>query len=103
MAKGKENEIQVKFTVDEEQKHRLDLLAKQREVSVPQFAKLTALGVRMTPAPVINISEGNSEEKELLEGILQTFEVHEDGKETVFVSSSFNPELISKIRKYLKK
>lgn len=103
MSKGKDKDVQIKFTVNEKQKQRLDVLAKQREISVPQFAKLTALGVRMTPAPVVGISEGSSEEKELLEEILEHFEVTDAGKEVIFISSQFNGELISKIKKYLKK
>ncbi|WP_451541582.1 hypothetical protein [Streptomyces sp. NPDC003631] len=102
MAKSKKDDIQIKFVVDEEQKNRLDILAKQRELSVPQFAKLTALGVRITPSPVIKVSEDNSEEKELLEAILEHFEVQEDGKEVVYISSSFHKDLINKIKNYLK-
>lgn len=103
MVKQKNEEIQIKFTVNEKQKQRLDILAEQREVSVPQFAKLTALGVRMTPAPIIQISRKYTEEKELLEEILKLYKVQEDGAETIYISSKFDFELVSKIKKYLNK
>lgn len=103
MAREKETDIQIKFTVDEEQKRRLDLLAKQRELSVPQYAKLTALGVRIKPAPIINILEDDSETKELLKEILQHLKVNDDGSETLFISSKFEPELIIRAKKYLQK
>ncbi|MEK5105111.1 hypothetical protein MKX83_24525 [Cytobacillus sp. FSL M8-0252] len=95
-------EIQIKFTVNENQKSRLDKLAKQREVTVNQFAKLTALGVRMTPAPVIDISKNHMEETELLNEILRYFHEHPDGDASLFISSKFDEELISKIKAYLK-
>ncbi|WP_255261497.1 hypothetical protein [Bacillus pseudomycoides] len=50
----KEKTIQVKFTVNEEQYKKLEILAKMRELSVPQFCKLTSLQVKMQPArPII--------------------------------------------------
>ncbi|MBU4643202.1 hypothetical protein [Bacillus toyonensis] len=51
----KEKTIQVKFTVNEEQYKKLEILAKMRELSVPQFCKLTSLQVKMQPAKVIMI------------------------------------------------
>ncbi len=104
LTRKKDKEIQIKFTVNEEQKRRLDAFAKQRELSVPQFAKLTALGVRMTPAPVVF-----SEEKELLEEILQEFVVLKDDdgkpKDTILITSSIERQkkLLTKIKTYLKK
>jgi hypothetical protein len=50
---NKEKTIQVKFTVDEEQYKKLEILAKARELSVPQFCKLTALQVKIQPAKTI--------------------------------------------------
>lgn len=52
----KEKMIQVKFTVDEEQYKKLEILAKQRELSVPQFCKLTSLQVKMQPAKTIIVN-----------------------------------------------
>lgn len=48
--------IQVKFTVTEEQYEKLEILAKQREISVPQFCKLTSLQVKMQPAKTIIVN-----------------------------------------------
>lgn len=53
---NKEKMIQVKFTVDEEQYKKLEILAKQRELSVPQFCKLTSLQVKMQPAKTIIVN-----------------------------------------------
>lgn len=102
MVKQKGEEIQIKFTVNEKQKQRLDILAEQREVSVPQFCKLTALGVRMTPAPIIQISGSDTEEKQLLEEISQFIRVNDEEMYLV-ISSKYNLELITKIKKYLNK
>lgn len=52
----KEKTIQVKFTVTEEQYEKLEILAKQREISVPQFCKLTSLQVKMQPAKTIIVN-----------------------------------------------
>ncbi|WP_242230225.1 hypothetical protein [Bacillus cereus group sp. BfR-BA-01329] len=51
----KEKMIQVKFTVNEEQYKKLEILAKMRELSVPQFCKLTSLQVKTQPAKVIMV------------------------------------------------
>lgn len=54
----KEKTIQVKFTVTEEQYKRLEMLAKMRDISVPQFCKLISLGVKIRPAqPIIITNE----------------------------------------------
>lgn len=49
--------IQVKFTANEEQYKKLEILAKMRELSVPQFCKLTSLQVKVQPAKVIVVDE----------------------------------------------
>lgn len=94
--------IQVKFTVDEKQNERLEALAGQRDLSIPQFAKLTALGVRMTPAPVVEVKKEFEEEKELLNEILGYFR-NDDGKESIFISGEFDSEMMNKIKKYMSK
>ena len=38
---------QVKFYVDDDEKRRLEVLAKLRHLSVPTYVKLTALGVKV--------------------------------------------------------
>lgn len=38
---------QVKFYVDDDEKRRLEVLAKLRHMSVPTYVKLTALGVKI--------------------------------------------------------
>lgn len=65
MARKKEDIVQVKFEVNTKQKKKLDILAERREMSVSQFCKVTSLGVRNTPAPVIEIIENTEIEKEL--------------------------------------
>lgn len=63
----KEKTIQVKFTVDEEQYKRLEILAKMRDMSIPQFCKLTSLGVKIKPAqPIIINGEYMMPEEEIL-------------------------------------
>jgi hypothetical protein len=49
----KEKTIQIKFSVDSEQYEKLEMLAKARELSVPQFCKLTSLQVKIQPAKTI--------------------------------------------------
>lgn len=50
----KEKTIQIKFIVTEEQYEKLEILAKMRKLSVPQFCKLTSLQVNMQPArPIV--------------------------------------------------
>jgi len=53
----KEKTIQIKFTVNEEQYKKLEILAKMRELSVPQFCKLTSLQVKMQPARPIVVND----------------------------------------------
>ena len=53
----KEKTIQIKFTVNEEQYKKLEILAKMRELSVPQFCKLTSLQVKTQPARPIVVND----------------------------------------------
>ncbi|CEV85245.1 Uncharacterised protein [Streptococcus pneumoniae] len=53
----KEKTIQIKFTVNEEQYKKLEILAKMRELSVPQFCKLTSLQVKMQSARPIVVND----------------------------------------------
>ncbi|KAB2397082.1 MULTISPECIES: hypothetical protein [Bacillus cereus group] len=65
MDKGKS--IQIKFIVDEEQYKKLEILAKMRELSVPQFCKLTSLQVKIQPArPIVVNDEYVMPESEVL-------------------------------------
>ncbi len=92
-----EKKFQVKFEVNNEQRKRLEYLAKERDMTVNQFSKLSALGIKISPAPMVF-----GEEKELLKEILKHFEVdQEKGKKHIFISSEFHSELISKIEDYL--
>lgn len=63
----KEKMIQIKFTVSEEQYEKLEILAKMRELSVPQFCKLTSLQVKVQPArPIVVNDEYVMSESEVL-------------------------------------
>lgn len=70
--------IQIKFTVDKEQYKKLEILAKMRELSVPQFCKLTSLQVKMQPArPIVVNNEYVMSELEvsLLKEVEQRYNV----------------------------
>ncbi|EJQ42762.1 hypothetical protein IEQ_05141 [Bacillus cereus BAG6X1-2] len=124
-------DIQIKFTVDEEQKKRLDILAKSRELTVPQFAKLSSLGVKITAAPIIHLGHASetekvkkelevakrelqelqklTESKELLDEILEWFDTQYDltdrfikaGMQKFHISRTYNQELVDKINAIL--
>lgn len=81
---------QIKFYVDDIEKEKLDYLASERHMSINQFAKLSALGVAVSPSPTI--------EKILLMDILKHYK-----KDGIFITKGDNKELIQKIEDYLAK
>lgn len=66
MSEKQEKVIQhnVKFTANDEEYGKLSALASIRHMTVPQFCKLTSLGVRSTPAKQVIIQQAIAEEKE---------------------------------------
>ena len=50
---------QVKFYVDDDEKKRLEVLAKLRHVSVPTYVKLTALGVKVQQVKEVFVESEN--------------------------------------------
>ena len=53
----KRKQFRSEFTVNEEQYKKLEILAKMRELSVPQFCKLTSLQVKTQPARPIVVND----------------------------------------------
>lgn len=64
MSENQEKQHNVKFTANEEEYKKLVALASIRHMTVPQFCKLTSLGVRSTPAKQVVIQQAIAEEKE---------------------------------------
>lgn len=57
MRENQEKQHNVKFTANDEEYRKLSALASVRHMTVPQFCKLTALGVRSTPAKQVIIEQ----------------------------------------------
>ncbi|MBF7150883.1 hypothetical protein [Bacillus toyonensis] len=91
MDKGKS--IQIKFTVDEEQYEKLEMLAKMRELSVPQFCKLTSLQVKIQPArPIIVEGKYEMPESEVLL-MKEVEERYNPEKQFLKIDKGFNERL----------
>ncbi|MCI0768558.1 hypothetical protein [Bacillus sp. TL12] len=89
----KEKTIQVKFTVNEEQYKKLEILAKVRELSVPQFCKLTSLQVKMQPArPIIVEGKYVMPESEVLL-LKEVEERYNDENQFLRIDKEFNERL----------
>ncbi|WP_249712364.1 hypothetical protein [Bacillus cereus] len=89
----KEKTIQVKFTVNEEQYEKLEMLAKMRELSVPQFCKLTSLQVKIQPArPIIVEGKYEMPEPEVLL-MREVEERYNTEKQFLKIDKGFNERL----------
>lgn len=89
----KEKTIQVKFTVNEEQYKKLEILAKMREISVPQFCKLTSLQVKMQPArPIVIEGQYVMPEPEVL-FLKEVEERYNAEKQFLKIDKEFNERL----------
>lgn len=67
MRENQEKQHNVKFTANDEEYRKLSALASVRHMTVPQFCKLTSLGVRSTPAKQVIIQSAIPEEEKMVE------------------------------------
>ena len=93
------NNIQIKFTVDDNQYRKIEKLSNDRYLSVPQFCKLTALQVRVLPARPIEIKGKFSDaEKEFLREIVNRYD---SNRHFFRFDKGFNERLFNFAQKYL--
>jgi len=93
------NITQVKFTVDNEQYSKLEKLSNDRYLSVPQFCKLTALQVRMSPARPIEIQgQMSNEDKAFLQEIISRYDTN---RKYFQFDKGFNERLFQFAQKHL--
>lgn len=113
----KESNYQLKITVSGDEKRRIEQLAKLRFLTVPQYIKLTALGVRVQQIKEVYIEQGaltypvqeerlissgdvvTSDEKEVLEQLL------ERGSDDGYIrfDREFNKQLLNVARRIVGK
>lgn len=91
---------QIKFTVDNEQFQKLKDLSNDRYLSVPQFCKLTALQVRISPARSIEIKGAiGDEDQAFLEEITSRYD---SNRKYFQFDKGFNERLFQFAQRYLR-
>lgn len=98
---------QVKFYVTEDEKRRLDTLANLRFMSVPNYVKMIALGVRIQQVKEIYIEQQNlenellsDENKAIFEELLSRASKTND-KTYIRVDLEFNDRLVKAVQDVL--
>lgn len=93
---------QIKLYVSEEEKGRLEVLAKMNSTSVSNYVRMTALGVRIRPPkeiPII-VEKGSVEEEDKL--VLQELLERTQGKKDfITLDREFNMRLIAVAKRLL--
>jgi len=90
---------QIKFTVDDKQLEKLEKLASDRYLSVPQFCKLTSLQVRVAPARPIEIKgQFGDEDKAFLQEIISRYDKN---RQYFQFDKGFNERLFNFAQKHL--
>lgn len=93
---------QIKLYVSEEEKERLELLAKMNSTSVSNYVRMTALGVRVRPPkeiPVI-VEKERLEEKDKLV-LEELLERTQGKKDFITLDREFNMRLIAVTKRLL--
>jgi len=96
---GKE---QIKLYVSEEEKGRLEILAKMNSTSVSNYVRMTALGVRIRPPkeiPIIVEKESVTEEDKLV--LQELLERTQGKKDFITLDREFNMRLIATAKRVL--
>lgn len=110
---------QVKFYVDDNEKRRLEELAKLRFMTVPNYAKVTALGVQIRQVKEVFVEKENFEYQETEEKILTGDEIilkaedkafleeitkrYDKKRQSLQCDSDFNERLFQFAQKYLER
>ncbi|WP_377863444.1 hypothetical protein [Bacillus sp. R86525] len=92
---------QIKLYVSEEEKERLEILAKINSTSVSNYVRMTALGVRIRPPkeiPIIVEKEILEEDKLVLQELLERTQ---GKKDFITLDREFNMRLIAVAKRLL--
>ncbi|MDP1459990.1 hypothetical protein Q8G37_26880 [Bacillus wiedmannii] len=93
---------QIKLYVSEEEKGRLEVLAKMNSTSVSNYVRMTALGVRIRPPkeiPIIIEKDSVEEEDKLV--LQELLERTQGKKDFITLDREFNMRLIAVAKRLL--
>ncbi|MGR5980833.1 plasmid mobilization protein [Bacillus cereus] len=93
---------QIKLYVSEEEKGRLEVLAKMNSTSVSNYVRMTALGVRIRPPkeiPIIVEKDSVEEEDKLV--LQELLERTQGKKDFIMLDREFNMRLIAVAKRLL--
>ncbi|MGE1026512.1 plasmid mobilization protein [Bacillus sp. GMs2/2] len=93
---------QIKLYVSEEEKGRLEVLAKMNSTSVSNYVRMTALGVRIRPPkeiPIIVEKDSVEEEDKLV--LQELLERTQGKKDFITLDREFNMRLIAVAKRLL--
>ncbi|QDZ77201.1 plasmid mobilization protein [Bacillus cereus] len=93
---------QIKLYVSEEEKGRLEVLAKMNSTSVSNYVRMTALGVRIRPPkeiPIIVEKDSVEEEDKLV--LQELLERTQGKKDFITLDREFNMQLIAVAKRLL--
>lgn len=86
---------QIKLYVSDEEKQRLELLAKMNSTNVSNYVRMTSLGVRVRPPKEIYVPVENGLEEQDLLVLREILERSNGSTDYVAVDREFNARLIA--------
>lgn len=92
---------QIKLYVSDEEKQRLELLAKMNSTNVSNYVRMTSLGVRVRPPKEIYVPVENGLEEQDLLVLREILERSNGSTDYVAVDREFNARLISLAKRLL--